>query len=157
MSNFLNRIQTRPPLKFWFSNFRPKSQKFTKKVKSLKIKLFWQKCLIFKNLEIRFDKNPEKFASTVINFEIKLFWQKSLKIKLFDKIFQRFRFSNILVENWAEKVKVWKSNFSNFRVHLLKSLQDSFGLADPVNLKIAKTGWFFVIFKALFRVSCATF
>ena len=76
---FWSRFPLGQPEKFDFQTFRRKSQKFAQKVKSLKIKIFSQKSLIFK----LFGKNLKKFAQKVKSLKIKLFCQKSLKIKLF--------------------------------------------------------------------------
>ena len=104
---FWSGIALGQPEKFDFQTFRRKSQKFAQKVKSLKIKLFWQKSLIFKLFKL-FDKNFEKFSKKVKSLKIKLFWQKSLKIKLFGKFFKKFDFQTFWSKIRAEKVKSLK-------------------------------------------------
>ena len=99
-SNFFDK-------KVWFSNFSnfltKKFEKFSKKVKSLKIKLFWQKSLKIK-----------LFGNFFKKFDFQTFWSKiraekvkSLKIKLF-KLFEK----NSLAEKSLKTFqKVWKINF----------------------------------------------
>ena len=71
---FWPRFPLGQPENFDLQTSRRKSQKFAQKVKSLKIKLFSQKSLIFK----LFDKNLKKIAQKVRSLKIKLFGETSV-------------------------------------------------------------------------------
>ena len=107
---FWSRFPLGQPEKFDFQTFRRKSQKFAQKVKSLKIKLFSQKSLIFKLFDKNLKKSLKKLKVWKSNFFVKKVWKSNFLAKKF-KFLKKFDFQTF----WSKKVwKVWKSNFSNF-------------------------------------------